>query len=304
MDIVIEVNNLTKRYGNILAIDSISFNVFKGEVFSYLGPNGSGKTTTVEILSCIRKPTSGDAKILGYSILKDKEEIKKRIGILPQEFTTFDLLTVKENVELIAKIYKASVDIKNILELFGLYEYRNKKYKELSGGLKRRVGLAMSVVNDPDILFLDEPTTGIDPEGRRDVWNYIINLKKMGKTIFLTTHYMEEAERLSDRIGIILKGKIITLDYTKNIIEKYGGNYKILIKKDNFALDVIKNLNCKYEIKENLIICETKDKKETNLISYELLKNNIENFEVKEPNLEDAFLNLVGYRISEKGELL
>jgi ABC-2 type transport system ATP-binding protein len=222
MDFAIEVANLTKKYGDIVAIDNISFNVYYGEIFSYLGPNGSGKTTTVEILACIRKPTFGTAKVLGFSIDKEENEIKKRIGILPQEFAYFDLLTVKECIDSIGKIYGLKYDIKQILEVLDLWEYRNKKFKELSGGLKRRVGVAMSIVNDPDLLFLDEPTTGLDPMSRRDVWKYILNLKKLGKTIFLTTHYMEEAEKLSDRIGIIVKGKMIALDNVKDLIAKFS----------------------------------------------------------------------------------
>lgn len=257
MDIIVEAISLTKRYNNVIAIDNISFNIYKGEIFSFLGPNGSGKTTTVEILACIRKPTSGTAKILGYSINKEVNEIKKRIGILPQEFTFFDLLTVKECVEFIGKIYGTKYDIKQILEIFRLEEYKNKKFRELSGGLKRRVGLAMSIVNDPDLLFLDEPTTGLDPESRRDVWKYILNLKKLGKTIFLTTHYMEEAEKLSDRIGIIIKGKLVVLDEVKNLINNYGGGFRLVIYLDkNIEENVVKILqdnNYKFDKKDNVL---------------------------------------------------
>lgn len=299
--------NLTKKYGDIVAIDNISFNVYYGEIFSYLGPNGSGKTTTVEILACIRKPTFGTAKVLGFSIDKEENEIKKRIGILPQEFAYFDLLTVKECIDSIGKIYGLKYDIKQILEVLDLWEYRNKKFKELSGGLKRRVGVAMSIVNDPDLLFLDEPTTGLDPMSRRDVWKYILNLKKLGKTIFLTTHYMEEAEKLSDRIGIIVKGKIIALDNVKDLIAKFGGNFKLIIYSNELIeekiMKILKNHEYNFVKKENMIICNLPSKSEANLLASDLIKNDIENFEIKNPSIEDVFLNLAGYRISETGEL-
>jgi ABC-2 type transport system ATP-binding protein len=307
MDFAIEVANLTKKYGDIVAIDNISFNVYYGEIFSYLGPNGSGKTTTVEILACIRKPTFGTAKVLGFSIDKEENEIKKRIGILPQEFAYFDLLTVKECIDSIGKIYGLKYDIKQILEVLDLWEYRNKKFKELSGGLKRRVGVAMSIVNDPDLLFLDEPTTGLDPMSRRDVWKYILNLKKLGKTIFLTTHYMEEAEKLSDRIGIIVKGKIIALDNVKDLIAKFGGNFKLIIYSNELIeekiMKILKNHEYNFVKKENMIICNLPSKSEANLLASDLIKNDIENFEIKNPSVEDVFLNLAGYRISETGEL-
>lgn len=307
MDFAIEVANLTKKYGDIVAIDNISFNVYYGEIFSYLGPNGSGKTTTVEILACIRKPTFGTAKVLGFSIDKEENEIKKRINILPQEFAYFDLLTVKECIDSIGKIYGLKYDIKQILEVLDLWEYRNKKFKELSGGLKRRVGVAMSIVNDPDLLFLDEPTTGLDPMSRRDVWKYILNLKKLGKTIFLTTHYMEEAEKLSDRIGIIVKGKIIALDNVKDLIAKFGGNFKLIIYSNELIeekiMKILKNHEYNFVKKENMIICNLPSKSEANLLASDLIKNDIENFEIKNPSIEDVFLNLAGYRISETGEL-
>jgi ABC-2 type transport system ATP-binding protein len=307
MDFAIEVANLTKKYGDIVAIDNISFNVYYGEIFSYLGPNGSGKTTTVEILACIRKPTFGTAKVLGFSIDKEENEIKKRIGILPQEFAYFDLLTVKECIDSIGKIYGLKYDIKQILEVLDLWEYRNKKFKELSGGLKRRVGVAMSIVNDPDLLFLDEPTTGLDPMSRRDVWKYILNLKKLGKTIFLTTHYMEEAEKLSDRIGIIVKGKMIALDNVKDLIAKFGGNFKLIIYSNELIeekiMKILKNYEYNFVKKENMIICNLPSKSEANLLASDLIKNDIENFEIKNPSVEDVFLNLAGYRISETGEL-
>ena len=218
----IEVNSLVKKYCNLTAVDSISFNVKKGEIFAFLGPNGAGKTTTVEILECIRKPTSGKAVVLGFDILKDEEEIKKRIGVLPQDFNTFARLTVKENIEYFAGMFGSSVDADSLIKLVDLEDKRNEQYRKLSGGLKQRLGVAIALVNDPEILFLDEPTAGLDPKARHEVWDAILGLKQKGKTIFLTTHYMEEAEILADTVTIIHKGKIVADGTPQGLIERHG----------------------------------------------------------------------------------
>jgi len=186
MDYAIEVEGLTKIYGDLKAVDNISFKVKKGEVFAFLGPNGAGKTTTVEIIEGIRNPTSGKIKVLGYDISKTTKEIKERIGVLPQEFISFERLTVKETLLYFSRLYKKRADIEQIIDLIDLRDKKNAQYHTLSGGLKQRVGVAIALVNDPDIVFLDEPTTGLDPRARRDVWNAIAGLKNQGKTVFLT----------------------------------------------------------------------------------------------------------------------
>jgi ABC-2 type transport system ATP-binding protein len=207
--IYIEVKDLVKVYDNVRAVDSISLSIKKGQVFAFLGPNGAGKTTTVEMIETIRTPTSGTIKLMGLDVSKHINEVKKIIGVLPQEFSSLDLLGVKEALEFYAELYEKHADLDKLLEDVGLKDHAKKYYKHLSGGLKRRLGIAVALVNDPEVVFLDEPTTGLDPLGRREVWKVISDLKKAGKTIFLTTHYMEEAEELADHVAIIHKGKII-----------------------------------------------------------------------------------------------
>lgn len=201
--VVVEVEKLVKQYKDVLAVDEISFDIHQGEIFSLVGPNGAGKTTTVEILECLRKPTDGSAKVLGLDVVEDGAKIKKRIGVMPQDFNTFERLTVKENVELVAQIYGMRGKAKEALGTLGLWQIKDRKFHTLSGGMKRRVGFCMALVSDPELLFLDEPTTGLDPQARKDSWDVMRSLKDMGKTVFLTSHYMEEVERLSDRAAVI-----------------------------------------------------------------------------------------------------
>lgn len=230
MEYAIEVEGLTKIYGDLKAVDNISFKVRKGEVFAFLGPNGAGKTTTVEIIETIRNPTEGKVKVLGYDISKRTREIKERIGVLPQEFISFERLTVKETLTYFSNLYKKHVDINEIIEMMDLGDKKNELYQNLSGGLKQRVGVAIALVNDPDVVFLDEPTTGLDPRARRDVWNAVAGLKKQGKTVFLTTHYMEEAEYLADNIAIIHKGRIVAEGTLDELLRQYGHQSTLLIK--------------------------------------------------------------------------
>ncbi|MEM3673214.1 MAG: ABC transporter ATP-binding protein [Candidatus Bathyarchaeia archaeon] len=229
-NVVIEVESLVKKYGNLRAVNDISFEVYEGEIFAFLGPNGAGKTTTVEILECIRPLTSGSAKVLGYDVTKreDVKEIKRRIGVLPQDFSCLEKLTVKENIDLIGGMYEKRLDSLEVIKLLDLEDKTNEKFENLSGGLKQRVGVAAALVNDSGFVFLDEPTTGLDPKARREVWEVIKNLKGLGKTVFLSTHYMEEAQVLADRIAIINKGKIVAMGSPQELISQYGG-LKVLI---------------------------------------------------------------------------
>src|SRR3972149_1186728 len=171
-EIVVEVKSFVKQYGSLRAVDDISFELYDGEVFAFLGPNGAGKTTTVEILECIRPLTSGAAKVFGYDVTKrdDVKEIKKRIGVLPQDFSALDKLTVKENIDLIGGMYEKKLDTSEVIKLLDLEDKTKEKFENLSGGLKQRVGVAAALVNDPQLIFLDEPTTGLDPKARREVW--------------------------------------------------------------------------------------------------------------------------------------
>src|SRR4030043_1862342 len=206
----IDVEKLTKRYGDLLAVNDISFTVRKGEVFAFLGPNGAGKTTTVEVIETIRTPTSGKATVLGMDVTKKKHQIVPRIGVLPQGFSSFDRITVRETLQYYSRLFcLRNTDVDGLIQLVNLKDKAQQHYKNLPGGLQQRLGIAIALVNAPEVVFLDEPTTGLDPRARREVWEVLLGLKQKGKTIFLTTHYMEEAEILADTVAIISKGMII-----------------------------------------------------------------------------------------------
>ncbi len=276
---VIEVKNLRKEYGNIVAVDNISFEVKEAEIFSLLGPNGAGKTTTVEIIEGIRNATEGTVKIFGKGL--NDRYIKEKIGVLPQEFQSFERLTVKETLIYFSRLYKNHRSIDEIISIVGLKEKENEIYKNLSGGQRQRVGVAISLVGDPELIFLDEPTTGLDPAARRSLWNVIKKLKKDGKTVFLTTHYMEEAEYLSDRVAIMHNGRIVSIGSPEELIEKYGEKTKIVIS--------IKDKLTEIETEENEIP-ELMEKIKNRGIKYDRI-------EIKRANLEDIFLKLTGARL-------
>jgi ABC-2 type transport system ATP-binding protein len=300
----IEVNNLRKEYGSLVAVNNISFSVKKGEVFAFLGPNGAGKTTTVEMIESIRQPTAGTIKILGKDISKSFNQVKEYISILPQEFRSFERLTVRETLVYFSALYKKRANITDIINILDLKEYEKKLYKDLSGGLKQRIGVAIALVNDPEIIFLDEPTTGLDPKARREVWVVIDSLRNRGKTIFLTTHYMEEAEFLADHIAIIHKGKIIAEGSLNELIDKYGKGSILHIKKctDKDAIELLKKRGFIVYSEGNSDIAVKIDYKERVL---EVLSNlrhdciDYESIDIRRSNLEEVFLNLTGAKLME-----
>ena len=303
-DIAIEVTNLKKVYGELVAVNSISFNVKKGEVFAFLGPNGAGKTTTVEMIESIRKPTTGNIKILGRDIKTSFNAVKERIGILPQEFHSFDKLTVRETLEYFSKLYQKRADINEVINAINLGDEKNKLYRNLSGGLKQRVGVAISLVNDPDIVFLDEPTTGLDPKARREVWEVISGLRDRGKTVFLTTHYMEEAEYLADHIAIIHKGNIIAEGSLEELIDKHGYGSIVRIKdcKSKDTIDILKNNGFDAQTEGNGDIAITIDFKERLLEILSVLKHECIEYgsiDIRRSNLEEIFLKLTGAKLRE-----
>ncbi len=226
----IEIKGLTKKYKDVVAVDNLSLSVKKGELLSLLGVNGAGKTTTIKMLSCLTNATSGDAFLNGYSILKDTAKVKSIIAVSPQQTAVANGLTVRENLELMCGVYGLSKDnkiskITELSTLLGLDSVLNKKASKLSGGWQRRLSIAMALIGDPQILFLDEPTLGIDVIARSELWDIIRTLKQ-NVTIILTTHYMEEAEELSDRIAIMKDGKLLVCDTAENI--------KKMASTDNF----------------------------------------------------------------------
>lgn len=308
MEVAIEVKSLVKKYGNLTAVDGISFTVHKGEVFAFVGPNGAGKTTTVEILVCLRNLTSGEARVNGFNVQdrKGQREIRKRIGVLPQDFNTFDLLTVKENLIYYKKMYGHGIDIDKLIELVDLKDKTNALYKNLSGGLKKRLAIATALVNDPEVVFLDEPTTGLDPRARRDMWNLVKGLKEQGKTVFLTTHYMDEAETLADTVAIINLGKIIAMGTPSELISKHGGTKTLIVKKGGKpSYDLLHPILSEVKLESDGDVVAAL-KNESDLAdavpALNSRKTEFEELIIKRPNLEDVFLNLTGKKMVE-GEL-
>ncbi|MFX1236523.1 MAG: ABC transporter ATP-binding protein [Promethearchaeota archaeon] len=313
----IEVQNICKHFKEVKAVDDISLKINKGELFSILGPNGAGKTTLINMLTTVLTPTSGDAQLNGFSIRTDKNEIVKDIGVCPQEIVIYNVLTAEENVEFVARMHglskiEAKKKARKLLEQFGI-SGRKDRAKTFSGGMKRRLNLVMALVFDPKILFLDEPTAGLDPQARRLVWDFIGDLKSKDITIILTTHDMNEAEMLSDRIAIIDMGKIIAQGTPSELKEKYGTEsvleISFLDKNDvetvNRSVEHLPFVSNKKEMS---------DKKNKLHISFEGgLKNlikilqqgivekigEVDNIKFRQTTLEDVFLNLTGRRLRD-----
>jgi len=244
---IISVQNLVKKYSDLVAVNDISFDVNEGEIFGLLGPNGAGKTTTLEVMETLREPNSGDVIIDGHSIKNNKNAIKLIIGVQLQQSGFYPNLNLTDLIHLFAGLYNVKVDTKEILDIVGLKEKAHAKFTKLSGGQKQRFAVATTLINKPKIIFLDEPTTGLDPQARRNLWELIFEMKKQGKTIVITTHYMDEAEKLCDRIGIMDLGKIISLDTPSNLIDnllRSGFSREEMIKHASLE-DVFLNLTGK-----------------------------------------------------------
>ena len=301
---VIKVEKLTKRYGDLLAVNDITFNVGKGEVFALLGPNGAGKTTTVEIIDTIRTPTSGRVTLLGMNVTKKKHDIVRRIGVLPQGFSSFDRITVRETIQYYSRLFRSrNTDVDGLIELVNLKDKTKEQYMNLSGGLKQRLGIAIALVNDPEVVFLDEPTTGLDPRARREVWDVLLGLKQKGKTVFLTTHYMEEAELLADTVAIISRGKIIAMGSPGELIES-NANYLVLTLQavDEKAFDIVRKLGFEpvHDDHKNIKIrVEHPDDVQKILSANKDAGASLLSLDVRKPNLEEVFLKLTGEALLE-----
>jgi len=241
---IIVVNDLVKNYGNVQAVNGISFQVFEREIFGLLGPNGAGKTTTLEIIETLREKTSGSVTVDGLSTDRDSNAIKKIIGVQLQAAGYYPSLTLVELIQLFSGLYNIKVDPAELLHRVGLDDKAKAKHKELSGGQKQRFSICTTLINQPKIVFLDEPTTGLDPHARRNLWDLISQVRDRGTTVVLTTHYMDEAEALCDRVGIIEKGKIIAMDSPDRLIDQLvatGFERKKEVKKANLE-DVFMSL--------------------------------------------------------------
>ncbi|AOL16268.1 ABC transporter ATP-binding protein [Sulfolobus sp. A20] len=220
--IVIQVRDLHKSFKGKEVLKGITFNVYKGEIFSLLGPNGAGKTTTVKVLSCVLKPSEGYISVFDYKVPEDCKKVRENIGVMPQDYQGFMDLTVRENIEYFVKLYNGKENkVNELISMFKLDEVSNEKMRNLSGGYRRRVGLASAFAGNQGILFLDEPTVGLDPKARREFWELLKRIKSSGVTILLTTHYLDEAQKLADRVGILYKGNLVKISTPEQLLEEF-----------------------------------------------------------------------------------
>jgi len=272
-DYAIEVETLSKRYGDLLAVNKVSFHVNKGEMFAFLGPNGAGKTTTVEIIETIRTPTSGRVSVFGMDVAKHKRDILPRIGVLPQGFNSFDRLTVSESIQYYARLFgNKTTDVDGLMDLADLKDKRDVQFKKLSSGLKQRLGIAIALVNDPEVLFLDEPTTGLDPHARRAVWDVLLGLKRKGKLVALGSPG-ELIQRHADYMWLRLKS------VDAGAVET--------IKKMSFAPVLDSHNNLKVQVKDANDVQKI-------LSAIKLMGMVLPGLDVRKPNLEEVFLSLTG----------
>lgn len=296
-NVTISVSNLKKSYGQIRAVDGLSFEVLEGEVYSLLGPNGAGKTTTVEIVEGLRKPDSGEVKILGMDPWSSRTSMRDTVGIMPQDFRFVERITPEEAIKFYCSLFGVADRSAELLNLVELEDVRNVYFQNLSGGQKQKLGICLSLVNDPKVIFLDEPTTGLDPRARRRIWDLIRKLKAEGRTVILTTHYLEEAEMLADRVGIVFRGKMLVEGTPKEIIEKMGKGKRLLVSSDEKLLDYIRTelkLQCTPE--NDLISAHVNSNKDVIDILSFVERNDIplSSLELREDTLEDIFVDLVG----------
>ncbi|HLO29363.1 MAG TPA: ATP-binding cassette domain-containing protein [Anaerolineales bacterium] len=309
MPSILEVQNLTKKYGDFTAVKGISFDIKEGEIFSLLGPNGAGKTTTISMLSTLYAPTSGEALIGGHSITKDPMAVKRVIGIVPQEIALYEDLTARENLIFWGQMYGLSGKplqgrIDEVLEQIGLTDKAKNRVRTYSGGMKRRVNIGVGLLHKPRLLFMDEPTVGIDPQSRRAILDTVKDLNQQGMTVLYTTHYMEEAQELSDRVGIIDHGELIALGTQKELTQQVGqmetlilhigenDDPKVLANSLKGLKDILEANATDHEI--SIITPEAED-----ILAPVVSKANergikIRSIDIREPNLEAVFLHLTG----------
>jgi ABC-2 type transport system ATP-binding protein len=306
-DFAVQTLNLTRKFGDLTAVDGIDLNIKKGELFALLGPNGAGKTTTIKMLCCLLKPTGGTARVMGYDILKQPFRVKDTIGTSPQETVLSNRLNPRENLELIGRIHgMAAAELatrsQELISTMGLGARAKDQVRKFSGGMKRRLSIIMALVHDPQVVFLDEPTLGLDPQARRAIWEYIIKLKKK-KTILLTTHYMDEADFLADRIGIIDEGKIVALGTAHELKNSLLEKQTMVIQTPDLNPQALEKLRAKYaevEAASDTLVVSHKQVGFQDIVN--LLHESgvtVRSAYIKEPTLDDVFLNITGKELRE-----
>lgn len=300
--IVIKTEQLRKVYDSVVAVDDVSFEVYEGEIFGMVGPNGAGKTTTIECIEGLRKPNQGHIRVLGFDPQKDGYGLRRHIGVQLQESSLQDRIKVWEALDLYTSFYPESIDWNLLLKQLGLIEYWDKSFVKLSGGQKQRLFIALALVHDPELIFLDELTTGLDPHARRTIWDLIREVRDRGKTIFLTTHFMEEAERLCDRVAIMDNGHIVAIDSPENLIRDFGKENRVVFTvRDRLSTEEMENLETVTRIEsigERIVAYGHGDRFVADVVNYLTAKKiHFRDLRTEQPNLEDVFLSLTGHEI-------
>jgi len=303
MSIAVSVSDLTKRYGSLVAVDRISFEVRTGEIFGILGPNGAGKTTTLEIMEGLRRPDGGHVAIDGVDVLASPHEVRARIGVQLQEAGFFERLTPDETLYLFSTYHRQSLPRDVLLERMGLTEKRAALVETLSGGQRQRLSIALALLNDPRIVFLDEPTTGLDPQARRAMWDVVEGIRRESRTVILTTHYMEEAQRLCDRVAIMDHGRIAALDTPRALIRAHAGGTTLAFVMEDGRLDADRLPGVsRVDGSDGETVLHTTDPQRTLHALLDLSRDGqvrYRSLRVDEPTLEDVFLHLTGRRLRE-----
>ena len=307
MDEAVRVEGLVKRFGSITAVDDISFSVERGEIFGILGPNGAGKTTTLEIIEGLQKPTQGSVTVLGLNIFDKPAQVKARIGVQLQSSAYYDYLTLKEILTLLGSFYPKRIAPDDLLDRVGLLDRANSRVGQLSGGQKQRFTVAASLVNDPELVILDEPTTGLDPQARRNIWSMVRDIHQQGVTVVLTTHYMEEAEALCHRLAIMDRGRLLTVDEPRNLINRLDATYAVkLVVADPLTESQIASLNGGVEFVQamgnNAYLLRLRNTpRALGAILDEIVRSEItlEHLEITPVTLEDVFLELTGNELRD-----
>ena len=302
MATIITVRNLRKTYGTTIAVNDISFEVAEGEIFGFLGPNGAGKTTTVECLQALRKPDSGIIDILGIDPRHDAQSLRRKIGSQLQESALPDRLKVWEALDLFASVTPDALDWQVLLEQWGLAEKRKSTFSSLSGGQRQRLLIALALVNNPRIVFLDEMTTGLDPAARRVAWDLIRSIRDRGATVVLVTHFMDEAEKLCDRLAIVDKGRIVAMDTPQGLITEHASEVKVIFTTDRADISWLEGITHVKKITRSGPRVEVEGSGPVlALVAASLVEHGITpaDLRIEQPSLEDVFLKLTGQDIGE-----
>ena len=309
MTCILDIENLVKSFGDLVAVNGINFCVDQGEIFSLLGPNGAGKTTTISMLSCLIPATSGDARVAGYSIVRDSLAVRSAIGVVPQEIALYDSLSARENLVFWGRMYgmqgkELSSRVEEVLEQIGLNDRADERIQQYSGGMKRRVNIGVGLLHKPQIIFMDEPTVGIDPQSRRNILDTVKDLNRAGMTVLYTTHYMEEAQELSDRVGIMDHGELIASGTQKELTQIVGENdvIRVHLADEQPAGSLAEGLRGLEGVVQStaadhqvvLVVNEAEEMLAPVITRANELGVKVRSVDIQEPNLEAVFLHLTG----------